>query len=272
MGQVEFLVVCICLLGNEICESTVNKILYVLPDNSTNTSCTYQPCTTLSNYLLDDGTLPDVANVEYHFLPGEHQIPGNMVLTNLHNFSIVGIVGRSSSQVVLVGCVHSHVLKINASHYVNIRNILFKRCYHPQLQPSMYFTSLYLSWCFSCVLNNVTFTNFGIVGENLMGNSYLNRIYITHTTGQFCQGITLVYSDDDQLLTDKNEYRLLMNDIHITQIGNGSKCFIINDDFTAGLSVYIFSHEKNGAILISNSLFKSIHNKALYFKNKCDQA
>ena len=269
MGQVKFLVVCICLLGNEICESTVNKILYVLPDNSINTSCTYQPCTTLGQYLLEDGTLPDVVNVEYHFLPGEHQIPANMVLKNLHNFSIVGIVVKSSLQVVLVGCIHSHVLKINASHYVNIRNILFKRCYHPQLQSSMYFTSLYLSWCFSCVLNNVTFTNFGIVGENLMGNSYLNRIYITHTTGQFCQGITLVYSDDDQLLTDKNEYHLLMNDIHITQIGNGSKCFIINDDFTAGLSVYIFSHEKNGAILISNSLFKSIHNKALYFKNKC---
>ena len=193
MGQIEFLMVCICLLGNEICESAANKILYVLPDNSTNTSCTYQPCTTLGQYLLDDGTLSDVANVEYHFLPGEHQIPANMVLKNLHNFSIVGIVGRSSLQVVLVGCVHSHVLKISASHYVNIRNVSFRRCYHPQLQPYIYLTSLYLSWCFSCVLENVTFTNFGIVGENLMGNTTLNRIYITHTTGQFCQGITLVY-------------------------------------------------------------------------------
>ena len=113
----------ICLLGNEICESTANKILYVLPDNSTNTSCTHQPCTTLSQYLLDDGTLPDVVNVEYHFLLGEHQVPANMVLKNLHNFSIVGIVGKSSLQVVLVGCVHSHVLKIHASHYVNIRNV-----------------------------------------------------------------------------------------------------------------------------------------------------
>ena len=203
MGQIEFLMVCICLLANEICESTVNKILYVLPDNSTNSSCTYQPCTTLSNYLLDDGTLPDVANVEYHFLPGEHQIPANMVLKNLHNFSIVGIVGRSSSQVVLVGCVHSYVLKISSSHFVNIRNVSFKRCYHPQLQPYISFTSLYLSWCFFCVLENVTLTNFGIVGDNLMGNSSLNRIYITHTRGQFCQGITLAYRDDNQLLTDK---------------------------------------------------------------------
>ena len=259
----------ICLLGNEICELTANKILYVLPDNSTNTSCAHQPCTTLSQYLLDDGTLPDVVNVEYHFLPGEHQVPANMVLKNLHNFSIVGIVGKSSLQVVLVGCVHSHVLKIHASLYVNIRNVLFKRCYHPQLQSHMYLTSLYLSWCFSCVLENVNFTNFGIVGENLMGNSYLNGIYITHTTGYFCQGITLTYKED-RLFTDKNEYHLLMNKIHITEIGNGSKCFIINDYFTAGLYLYVFRPGKNGdTIIISNSMFKRIHTTALYIKNKC---
>ena len=270
MGQIKFLMVFICLLGNKICESTANKILYVLPDNSTNTSCTHQPCATLSQYLLDDGTLPDVENVEYHFLPGEHQIPANMVLENLHNFSIVGIVGKSSLQVVLVGCVHSHVLKIHASHYVNIRNVLFKRCYHPQLQSHIYLTSLYLSWCFSCVLENLTFTNFGISGENLMGNSYW-KIYITHTTGYFCQGIALVYRDayDDWLLTDKNEYHLLLNEIDITEIGNGSKCFIINDYYTAGLCVYVYSPAMNGTILISNSMFKRIHNTALCITNKC---
>ena len=181
-----------------------------------------------------------------------------MVLKNLHNFSIVGIVGRSSLQVVLVGCIHSHVLKIYTSNYVNIRNVSFRRCYRPQLQPYMHFTSLYLSWCFSCVLESVTFTNFGIVGENLMGNSSLNRINITQTTGQFCQGITLAYWDDNQLLTDKSKYHLIMNKIHITEIGNGSKCLIINDKFSAGLSVYLI-RQGDGTILLNNSLFKRIY-------------
>ena len=89
MGKIQLLMVFICLLGNEIWESAVNKIFYVLPNDLTNTSCIYQPCTTLGQYLLEDGTLPDVVNVEYHLLPGEHQIPANMVLKNLHNFSIV---------------------------------------------------------------------------------------------------------------------------------------------------------------------------------------
>ena len=92
------------VLTNEIQESTASKILYVWPDNSANTSCLPQPCVTLSQHILDDGTLPDVTNVEYHFLPGEHQVPANIVLKNLHNFSIIGIVSKSSQKVV---CSHT---------------------------------------------------------------------------------------------------------------------------------------------------------------------
>ena len=41
----------------EICMSTATEILYVLPDNSTDAvSCPSQPCATLSQYLLNNGT------------------------------------------------------------------------------------------------------------------------------------------------------------------------------------------------------------------------
>ena len=64
------------LLAIQIWISTATEILYVLPDNSANAvSCPSQPCATLSQYLLDNGTLPVVSNVEYHFLPGEHHVP-----------------------------------------------------------------------------------------------------------------------------------------------------------------------------------------------------
>ena len=267
MELIKFSMALICLLGNQCRETPANKILYVLPDSLTNTTCTYQPCTTLSKYVSDDGSLPDVANVEYHFLPGEHQVPANLILKNLYKFSIIGIVCKGSLQAVLVGCFHSQVLKIYTSHYVNIRNMTFKHCYSPQ--PYMYFTSLYLSWCFSCALENIIFTNFGIVSENLIGNSSLNRIYITHTGGQLCQGITLIYMNDGHLLTDKNEYHLLMNEIHITEISNGSKCFNFNDYYTAGIFVYVIRQAKNGTITISNSFFKAIHNTALCIRSNC---
>ena len=99
------LVLSIFLATIEIYISTATEILYVLPDNSTNAvSCPSQTCATLSQYVLDDGTLPVESNVEYHFLPGEHHVPANMILRNLHNFSITGIFSNLSLPVVLFGC------------------------------------------------------------------------------------------------------------------------------------------------------------------------
>ena len=63
-----------------------------------------------------------------------------------------------------------------------------------------------------------------------------------------------------------------MNEIHITEIGNGTKCFNFNDYYNAGLSVVlydVFRQATNGTILISNSLFKRIHNTALYIRSRC---
>ena len=250
----------------ETWESTATKIFYVLSDNSTNATCSSQPCTTLSQYLSDDGTLPVVANVEYHFLPGKHHVPDNMVLKSLHNFSIVGIVSNASSPVVLVGCFHSYVIKIYTSHYVNIRNIMFKRCYNPRLQFTRYFTSLYLYWCYSCVIENVTFKNFGIICEDLIGKSYLHEIYITHTKGSLCQGITLAYLDDNPLLTESSEYHLLISKPHITSIG---KCFNFNDIFIAGIHIVVVRDANNSAIEISNSFFEGIHGTAVFVNSRC---
>ena len=157
------------LLAVEIQKSEATKI-YVLSDESTNPNCLSHTCTnmTLNQYLLGDGTLPNKTNVEYHFLPGEHHVPSDMVLTNLNNFSIIGDVSDSSSPAVLIGCDHSYVLNISASHNVTIRNIKFERCYNPQLQLQLtqYFTSLYISECSSFVIENVTFMSFGMVGIN----------------------------------------------------------------------------------------------------------
>ena len=68
----------------EIYASAAIEILYVIPDNSTSAvSCPSQPCATLSQYALDNGTLPVVSNAEYHFLPGEHHVPANLTFQNL---------------------------------------------------------------------------------------------------------------------------------------------------------------------------------------------
>ena len=263
------LMVLMLIITVETQDSTTN-ILYVMSDNSIDTNCSFHPCATLSQYLSDNGTLPVVVNVEYHFLPGEHQVPDNIVLNDLHNFSIIGVVNKSSSSVVFIGCFHSYIFKILASRNVVIRNVMFKRCYSniPQLQYP-YLTSLYISECFSCAIKNVTFKNFGIVGENLIGESILNEIYITHAmaTGQFCQGITLMYRHQNQLLT--NVYHLLINKLYITGVYSNSKCYSFGDYLIAGIFIYISGNTKTATVTISNSLFKLIHGTAVYFRNNC---
>ena len=158
---------------------TATEILYVSPDNSTNGNCPSHRCTTLNQYLLDNGTLPVVSNVEYHFLPGEHHVPANTILQNLYNFSIIGTVNNSSSPVVLVGCSQSYVVNIIDSHFVNIYNVVFKHCSKltDNKQQSI---NLKMSCCFSCKIVNVTLLHYGIIGFNLIGKSYLTNIKVKY--------------------------------------------------------------------------------------------
>ena len=159
----------------EICLSVGTEVLHVLPANSINISCPSQPCATLSQYWLHNGTLPVVSNVEYHFLPGEHHVPANMVLKNLHNFSMIGIVSTFSSPVVLV-CSHvqSNVIDVINSHFVIIKNIWFKH----NDSIAMEHRSLSISCCFSCRVENVVFLQYGFIASNLIGKTYLHNIKI----------------------------------------------------------------------------------------------
>ena len=50
---------------------TATEILYVLPDNVSDVNCPSQQCATLGQYLLDNGSLSVLSDVEYHFYPTE---------------------------------------------------------------------------------------------------------------------------------------------------------------------------------------------------------
>ena len=171
------------------------EVMYVVPDDLADASCPSQPCATLSQYLLDDGTLPVVSNVEYHFLPGEHHVPANMTLQSLYNFSIIGTVNNLSSPIVLVGCSQPYVIKIVDSHFVTITNVTFKHCGGTTAVTTTSITSVHFICCFSCTVENVTFIKYGFTGINLIGESYLHKIKVEtiQFTEQCCQGILLRY-------------------------------------------------------------------------------
>ena len=104
-------------------------------------------------------------------------------------------------------------------------------------------TSLGLSCCFSCKISNVTFIQYGIMGMNLIGKSYLHNIKFE--TMQFsqlhCQVVLLQYS----LCPPWSNYTTYMHSVMINQllIFNHKKCTTYNHRSSPGLyiKVEIFS-------------------------------
>ena len=182
----------------EIYVSATMEVLYVLPDNSTDAvSCPSQPCATLSQYLLDNGTLPVVSNVEFHFLPGEHHVPANMILHGLHNFSIIGMFTLSSPVVLVGSCSQRHVIEIYDSSFVIITNVVIKHCsIWPNRRTEMHLRNIQLSCCFSCKLQNVTLLQYGLKAKGLIGESYLHNIKleITQFPESCCQSFLIHYT------------------------------------------------------------------------------
>ena len=253
----------------EFCTSTANEILYVLPDNSTDaTSCPSQPCATLSQYLLNNGTLPVVSNVEYHFLPGEHHVPANMTLQDLHNFSIIGTFS-SSSPAVLVGCSRAHVIDIINSCFVMITNVVIKHC---SILPTdrNELRNLKLSCCFSCKLQNVTLLQYGLIALSLIGESYLHNIKLEIT--QFpefcCQAILIQYIYST--CPSWNSYNDHMHNVTINQlfIQNYIKC---NTYAYANVGLYMDLDYTvyNVKILLQNSRFYNMDRTALHIESRC---
>ena len=149
---------------------TATKILYVLPDNASNVNCPSQPCATLGQCLLDNGSLPVLSDVEYYFLPGEHHVVNVINITEGFNLSLIGF-GLSPVNLV---CWSQSYLSVFDSYNITIRNIVFNQC-NGDLSSQVGLNigaSLFFYNCFCCKVENVDFFGFGFAGINLFLNSF----------------------------------------------------------------------------------------------------
>ena len=229
------------------------QVFIVLPDDSTNVSCPSQPCATLSQYLLDNnGTLPVVSNVEYHFLPGEHHLHITMKLEYLSNVSFVGIESDVSSPVILVSCFNNpyfHIL-IKRSQNVTIGKITFR---HYKVATNV--TYLLLNICTYCRLEHVRFLEGGLITRNTFANFSINNVNIEHrqvlmANNHINFAIKMIYDDE---LWD-SEYQMNMVEIRDILI-TGMARIIISD------SLGKMKHDVN--VAVCNSLFYKMPSKVL---------
>ena len=242
MGSlIQVFVVMLCLTS-----TAAQQVFYVSSDSFTNTSCPFQPCATLSQYLLDNnGSLPVVSNVEYHFLPGEHHVPTNMTLQYLHNFTMTG---NTSNKVVLLIDLLAY-MKIGNSNNFTISRVGFET-YDKQGEHRKYKfrkCNVIFSNCFSCKLLFVTFLDYGFCGIELGGKSYLSNLILDFTLHCYT-GIHLFYDKDSQV--DKSTIGL----DGILMHGTSSYC---DDAFSKSAIVIVLPSKtmNNMNFFISNSRF-----------------
>ena len=246
--------------------TAAQQVFYVSPDNSTNTSCPFQPCATLSQYLLDNnGSLPVVSNVEYHFLPGEHHVPTNMTLQYLHNFTISGyqFSSTSAASTVIISSLYT-CTKIFDSVNVTIDNIIFKMHNSSIIleNPFSVLYNLVLENCFSCKITKVIFLEFRFQGRNLLGKSYVNDVLfkVTDEASSFTSIIYLLYYTSDFTIKHYGECMLIVNNISVsytnTQLVNDAAIYVL---------LLPFKHTSGLTIIIVNSYFHNINHKILKF-------
>ena len=160
-----------------ICTCTATEILYVLPDNVSDVNCPSQPCATLGHYLLNNGSLPVLSDVEYRFLPGEHHVVSIINIRYAFNFSMIGL-----SQAKLV-CRPQAFVGVAYSFHVSIINLVFSQCNGViSSKPNIdIVASLLLYNCSHCKVEDVKFFGYGFAAFNMFLNSYLHNITIDIT-------------------------------------------------------------------------------------------
>ena len=226
--------------------AAAHQVFYVLPDHSTNASCSLQPCAILSQYLLDNnGSLPVMSNVEYHFLPGEHHVPINMTLQYLHNFTIIG---SSSNKSILFIDLQAYV-KICDSIKFSILNVVFKT-YEKRYEDNDNTCNVILNNCFSCAIINTTFLHYGICGDNLNGTFYLSNVMVDFTLHCYT-GIYLHYRKDSQ-----TDHHIVIID-GLLMFGNGYCTSRFKFGFT-GLNIIMSHKVVNKTIIVKNSQFQGM--------------
>ena len=239
---------------------TATKILYVLPDNVSDVNCPSQPCATLGQYLLDNGSLPVLSDVEYRFLPGQHHVVNSVKIEEAFNFSLIGF-GLSPAKLV---CISHYYVCVYLSFNVTIRNLVFSQCsgFYNNFTFNQYvIVSLLIYNCSHCKVEDVKFFGYGFTGINLFLNSHFKNIIIDTPE---VKSSTYMCSRKFLLLLHAEHHHIndavLIDRVSIS--GHNEICYYRD-------SMAIFIYESYGIIVeLYNSLFYDMSQRPLLIHMK----
>ena len=243
------------LLSIVISACTATEVFYVLPNNVSDVNCQFRPCATLGHYFLDNGSLPVLSNVEYHFLPGEHYIIDIMQIRLASNLSLIG-VGLSSIKLV---CRPQVYVAVSYSYNVTIGNLVFSQCNGIYEFGKNISVSLILQYCYFCRIEDVVIWDHGFVGHNLLNKSFLNNITInmnisTPTLDVCGHKFLLVFADEENYFVHDS---ILINQLSIS--GHTKMCC----EFAA-MQLQLYQSNYSVSVELHNSWFHNMDQSVLF--------
>ena len=196
------------------------KIYYIVPNGTNTTNCPFQPCATLDYYLLNNGSFSTVSDVQFHILVGEHILTSSLIITEVCNFTMLGITDSNSQKVIVKLDLETSIIICNSNN-VTFSNLLLIR-HDANWKEDM--VTLQIVFCISCKVKNITFDHsygFGMILVNMMGTSQVENIklyihYDSLTQISCSQAIVVRYEDNDTLNVKPHLYNIIyLNNITV---------------------------------------------------------
>ena len=164
---------------------TCGVTLHVRP-TSTNTSCPTHPCHTLSEYAQDPGQYFSDSNLTLTFLPGNHTLDINLIITNINQLEIHGAV--LPTRVVCdsrVGFTFSNISKLSIDGLAFVacaRSSLFQFSSTTSIYTyyGLHFQSVPMAEIIGCTFQDSYGTALGVVDSHvvLRDNNFLNNCWL----------------------------------------------------------------------------------------------
>ena len=182
----------------------------VIIDHHYHSNTTCHNCHNLQYYLLNT-TKYFTSNTQFFFLPGIHYLHANLIIQNVHNFSLIGSKETILPTIIQCNKYLSQIVINNVSQLtlkditIDVKNSKMSH-YLPGWAP------LAIKDCSVVLLHNLQIylvklfkKRLALVAINIMGNSYCNQIICNDR-------MELLYNETQ---TDRKHHVLTINDLTI---------------------------------------------------------
>ena len=208
LASMKVFILSLLLLPIGIC-----NVYNVIP-NDHSITCIY--CHTLQYYQLNVSKY-FTSNTQLLFLPGVHYLHHDLIIENVHNFSLIGSTDNGSRLHSVIQCAESVSIKMNniTDLFVNNLVIQIKESLLNKASGSLH-SSVIIAYCRNVLVDHLKIYKlwdskfYSFKAINVLGKSYFSHI--------LCRNIWLHYNETDM----EKEHSTLLIDHYQTQILNNT--------------------------------------------------